>query len=59
MDTNETNTTAENPSGVLGGVTFGSTADPLFSDSLLLTLDDKNNNTAVEFNHTTSNDTIS
>lgn len=59
MDPNETNTTADNPSGVLGGLTFGSTADPLFADSLLLTLDDKNNNGTVEFNHSTSNDTIS
>ena len=59
MDPSEFNTTAENPSGVLGGQTFGSTADPLFSDSLPLTLDDKLNDGTVQFNHNISNDTIS
>ncbi len=59
MDTDERNNTAENAHGVLGGQTFGASGDPLFANSLQLSLHDVRNDGAVQFDHDGGPDTVS
>src|SRR5690606_22601546 len=59
MDTDERNNTAENAHGVLGGQTFGASGDPLFANSLQLSLHDVRNDGAVQFDHQGGPDTVS
>ncbi|SIQ89761.1 Hemolysin-type calcium-binding repeat-containing protein [Paracoccus thiocyanatus] len=61
MDTIETNQVADNPGAVLNGKTFGSAGNPLFSQSMRVTLNDNNNDGVVSFNHRSggTTDTVS
>lgn len=59
MDPNETNNTAEKAKDVLGGKVFGNNTDPLFADSLRLTLHDDGGNSGVQFDHDKTSDTVS
>lgn len=56
MDTNENNNTAENANGVLGGQTIGTSGNPLFANSLQLTLHDVGGGSGVEFDHANTSD---
>lgn len=56
MDTNESNRTAENANGVLGGKSFGTSGDPLFANSMQLTLHDVGGGSGVQFDHDNTSD---
>lgn len=59
MDTNERNNTAENANGVLRNQTFGAAGDPLFANSLQMTLHDVGGGSGVQFDHHGTNDYLS
>lgn len=59
MDTNERNDTAENADGVLKNQTFGAAGDPLFANSLQMTLHDVGGRSGVQFDHHGTNDYLS
>ncbi len=52
MDTNESNSTAENVGSVLGDKTFGSIGNPLFAGSTQVTLNDnRGSDSTISFDH--------
>ncbi|SHL84061.1 Hemolysin-type calcium-binding repeat-containing protein [Paracoccus solventivorans] len=59
MDTNERNYSAENADGVLRNQTFGAAGDPLFANSLQMTLHDVGGGSGVQFDHHGTNDYLS
>lgn len=59
MDTNERNYSAENADGVLRNQTFGVAGDPLFANSLQMTLHDVGGGSGVQFDHHGTNDYLS
>lgn len=58
MDPGERNNTPENLRPVMKGRVFGSDTDPLFSRSTAVTLNDRDGNGIVGFDHRDSSDTI-
>lgn len=56
MDTDESNHRAENANGVLGGKSFGTSGDPLFANSMQLTLHDVGGRSGVQFDHDNTSD---
>lgn len=60
MDSNERNDTPEHHQAVMNGRVFGSRADPLFADSVHVTLNDQSGDGTVAFDHGgNSRDTVS
>lgn len=55
MDTDETNYVPENHAAVLSGRTFGSDTNPLYADSVRMTLNDANDDGTISYDHLSSN----